>query len=148
MEQITVYRAVKNPKMATIIWWSVVVVAIAFYLLGVLFDIKSRFTIFLGTYMIMIILNFWYPIFAANVKYIINESNHTFYAKGTGSKSVIEIGKISQLDIYLTKKGKIRYFLVRTPPFAYVSVNPYYKQEFLCHLLRLNPQIVLVEHHR
>ena len=147
MDNITVYRIVKNPKIAAAIY---VVVASAILsllvcnLLGIckIAYLSERFLI---PFIVVVCLNTVYPFFQFYVKYIVNETDLTFRAKGTGSKRIIPIHDIYKIEIYRTKKGKIKYFLLRTPPFAYMNVNPWDKQPFLDHLLRLNPKIEIDE---
>ena len=142
MDKITEYRSVKNPKIAATICWGTVVIVLILFVFGIKFGLKPLNGIPLFIPLIINIINIFYPIFYFQIKYIINETDLTFRIKGDLTiKRVIPIGDVYKIDVYQNKKGKIRYFLLRTPPSAYVRVSPYYKHQFLSHILSLNPEI-------
>ena len=147
MENITIYRTVKNPKTAVIIMYSTFIIIISMVILSILgiVDFFSfGFRLFFWYSLLLALINFFYPLYAHNIKYVIDETNNTLCIKGGwASRKTIQINQIYQIDIYRSKKGRIKYFLLRTPPSAFISVIPYLKEPFLSHLKKLNPQIVV-----
>ena len=139
-----VYRTVKNPKIGGAIYVALCVVA-GLLVVSQFFKnmhIPAAGFIFMSLVFVANIVNIYFPFFLSSVKYIINETDNTLCVKGDiGSKRTINIGDIFGIDICRNKKEQIKYFRLRTPPSAYSTIQPYYKQEFLEHLLRLNPNM-------
>ena len=141
MDKITVFRTVKNPKIAATILGIAIAMALSLLLFMIIIGPKSHlYLITLFCLFVCNMINAFYPVYLFNVKYIINETDNTFRVKGDCALNrVIAIDNIHRIDVYRSKKGEIRYFLLRTPPSAYLRIRPYHKQQFLSNMLKLNP---------
>ena len=142
MDNLYVYTPVKNKKaFVTIV--SLIISSLA---IVVALSIWFKETWLDGTWTIVLLLyslNLIFPIYQLLDKYIIDENEKTLTLKNF--KKVLDIRQISSIEVYKTKKGKIKRLLIRVPPVSFFQVVPYNKGEFIQHLKKLNENIEVVD---
>lgn len=86
---------------------------------------------------------------AANQNIRINESRRTIYATSPFSKTPVEsqtfIDGITTIEVFRSKKGKIKKLLLRSGEIRFFRVQTARNQEVLNHLLRLKADIPVIE---
>jgi len=142
MDSIFVYTPVRNKKafvtiVSIIISSLAIVVALTIWLEGKWLD---------GTLYIVLLmnsLNLIFPIYRLLDKYTIDETEMTLTIKSI--KKVLDIRQISSIEVYKTKKGKIKRLLIRVSPVSFFQIVPYNKGEFIQHLKKLNENIEVID---
>ena len=142
MDNLFVYTPVRDRKtfiriIAIILILLAVVIGLSIWLDWKWID--SAFSIVL----LLNLLNLYLPIYRLLDKYIIDENEMTLTLKNL--KRVLDIKQISSIEVYKTKKGKIKRLLIRVPPVSFFQIVPYNKYEFIQHLKKLNANIEVVD---
>ena len=142
MDNLFVYTPVRNKKtfitvVAIFALSLIVVIALSILLEWKWFD--GAFTIVL----LLNSLNLIFPIYQLLDKYTIDENEMTLTLKNL--KKVLDIRQISSIEVYKTKRGKIKRILIRVPPVSFFQIVPYNKGEFIQHLKQLNANIEVVD---
>ena len=142
MDNLYVYTPVRDRKtfiriITLIVTLLVVVVALSIWLNWKWIDSTFSIVLLLNS------LNLIFPIYRFLDKYTIDENEMTLTIKSI--KKVLDIRQISSIEVYKTKKGKIKRLLIRVPPVSFFQVDPYNKGEFIQHLKKLNADIAIVD---
>ena len=142
MDNLFVYTPVRNKKtfltvVAIFALSLIVVIAMSIWLEWEWLDGA------LAIVLLFNLLNFIFPIYRLLDKYTIDENEMTLTLKNL--KKVLDIRQISSIEVYKTKRGKIKRLLIRVPPVSFFQIVPYNKGEFIQHLKKLNENIEVVD---
>lgn len=143
----TIYYNVKNPKiyLCLTVAYTVIVLGIIIYDL-VISDERNILNGWQYHFVFVWLVIFWLAPYDSKIviddqgkTLTLGDITHFFY------KRTLDISAITVVELHKKKNGKLKKLLIRTTPNIFYSLRPYYRQEFIEHITRLNSNIQLVD---